>query len=140
MRAALALILLAGAATAQGTDARRAVPGGDAAAGAALMAGYGCGVCHTIPGLRGARGTVGPDLTGIAGRDFIAGSLPNRPGEMIRWLVDPAVFAPDSAMPDMGVTLAEARDIAAYLYTLDAGAPGPMRRNLNVWVGGLFGR
>src|SRR5690606_21805350 len=37
---------------------------------------YGCAACHTIPGVRGARGIVGPSLVGFADRPFIAGRLP----------------------------------------------------------------
>ena len=79
---------------------------------------HGCGGCHEIPGVVGARGKVGPSLKGISGRAYIAGRLDNTPGNLINWIDDPKSVDPRTAMPDVGVTTAEARDIAAYLYTL----------------------
>ncbi|MFP7673957.1 c-type cytochrome [Marivita sp. S0852] len=93
----------------------------DADHGAALMLQYGCGSCHAIPGVAGARGSVGPSLEGFRDRAYVAGVLPNRPGDLVRWLINPPLHAPQTAMPDLGVTEAEARDMAAYLYTLRGG-------------------
>lgn len=55
----------------------------------------------------------------MAGRGFIAGQLPNKPGVMVAFLQDPAALVPTTGMPDVGLSLDEARHIAAYLYTLD---------------------
>jgi len=101
--------------------ASREVFGGDAARGPALMVAHGCGACHVIPGVTGARGTVGPHLSGFADRAYVAGILPNEPGGLVRWLVDPPAHSPQTAMPNLGVTEAQARDMAAYLYTLRGG-------------------
>ena len=79
---------------------------------------YGCGSCHDIPGVSGAVGMVGPPLGTIAQRVFIAGVLPNEPDNMIRWIENPQAIDPKTAMPYMGVSVRDARDIAAYLYTL----------------------
>jgi zinc transporter ZupT len=54
----------------------------------------------------------------IGTRGFIAGVLPNTPQNMVRWLRHPQAVSPKSAMPDLGVTEPDARDIAAYLSTL----------------------
>lgn len=94
------------------------VPGGDPARAPAVMAEHGCGTCHVLPGLPGADGSVGPPLTGFARRAYVAGIVPNRPGPLIDWLLDPAALAPETAMPNVGLDEAEARDIAAWLYTL----------------------
>jgi cytochrome c2 len=94
------------------------VPGGDPQRGRAVMARYGCAACHSIPGVVGARGRVGPPLGGIADRAIIAGKLPNTPENLIRWIQHPQAVEPGNVMPEMGVTEADARDIAAYLYTL----------------------
>ena len=59
-----------------------------------------------------------PTLAGLAGRMYIAGLLPNSPENLIRWIEDPTAIDPQTAMPDVGVTPSDARDIAAYLYTL----------------------
>jgi cytochrome c len=65
-----------------------------------------------------ARATVGPPLVAIAVRTYLAGELPNTPANMQEWIRHPRVVEPRTAMPDTGVTDGDARDIAAYLYTL----------------------
>ena len=86
--------------------------------GRAAISRYGCGSCHTIPGITGAQGLVGPPLSQIASRVYIAGVLPNDPDNMIRWIENPPAVDEKTAMPNMSVTPRDARDIAAYLYTL----------------------
>jgi cytochrome c1 len=78
---------------------------------------YGCGACHTIPGVPGARGMVGPPLATVGGRMLIAGMLTNTPQNLVRWIQGPQAVAPGNAMPNLGVSASDARDIAAYLYT-----------------------
>jgi cytochrome c oxidase assembly factor CtaG/cytochrome c2 len=95
-----------------------ALTGGDPKAGALKIGQYGCSSCHTIPGVRGANQQVGPPLTGIAGRMYIAGILPNNPENMVRWITNPPANDPKTAMPNLGVNTKDATDIAAYLYTL----------------------
>jgi len=90
----------------------------DAGRGRAAIRRYGCGSCHSIPGITGAGGLVGPPLGQIASRVYIAGVLPNEPENMIRWIQNPPAVDEKTAMPNMGVTARDARDIAAYLYTL----------------------
>ena len=51
-------------------------------------------------------------------RTMIAGELPNSPDNLVRWIKDPELVEPGTAMPDLGLTDSEARDVAAYLYTL----------------------
>ncbi|MFN2637118.1 MAG: cytochrome c oxidase assembly protein [Gemmatimonadaceae bacterium] len=99
-------------------DERHMLTNADVDRGEIAIRKYGCGSCHTIDGITGARGLVGPPLTGIASRVYIAGVLPNVPGNMISWLENPPGVDPKTAMPNMGVTPRDARDIAAYLYTL----------------------
>lgn len=92
--------------------------GGDAERGAAAIARLGCGACHEIPGISDARGLVGPPLTHMAKRAYIAGTIPNTPTNMILWLRWPQGLLPDSAMPNMGASLSDSRDMTAYLFTL----------------------
>ncbi|HEU5303076.1 MAG TPA: hypothetical protein VFU40_00400, partial [Gemmatimonadales bacterium] len=94
------------------------VVGGDAKRGRTSLDGFGCGSCHVIPGVRGARGLVGPPLTMFARRAYIAGQLPNDADNLIQWIQAPQAVEPGTAMPNLGVDLAVARDMAAYLYTL----------------------
>jgi cytochrome c1 len=92
--------------------------GGDAAAGAVVIAQKGCGSCHTIPGIRGARGVVGPPLLFFSRRTMIAGELPNTPDNVVAWIRSPQSVEANTAMPNLGLTEQEARNVAAYLYTL----------------------
>jgi cytochrome c2 len=97
------------------------IAGGDAERGRLLIQRYECGACHMIDGVRGANGIVGPPLTDFAQRVVLAGIVPNAPRTLVPWLMNPPAMAPDTAMPDLGINEPEARDIAAYLYTLGAG-------------------
>jgi cytochrome c1 len=86
--------------------------------GADLIIANGCGTCHAIPGIAGARGNVGPPLDHIGTRVFIAGMLRNTPDNMVRWLKNPQAVIPGNAMPNMNLSDAQARDITAYLTEL----------------------
>lgn len=94
------------------------VKGGDAERGLLLVRQYQCGACHAIPGVPGAGGDAGPSLAYTGRLGYIAGSIPNQPANMVRWLQDPPALKPDTAMPSLGVSEEEARHMAAYLYTL----------------------
>ncbi len=94
------------------------VADGDAARGRDVVARIGCGVCHDVPGIAGARGRVGPPLAGFGMRSFIAGQIPNRPDLLVRFVRDAPSLAPATAMPDLPLSEAEARDVAAFLLTL----------------------
>jgi cytochrome c oxidase assembly factor CtaG/cytochrome c2 len=98
--------------------AAAAMTGGDPERGSDALASYGCTSCHTIPGIREARGLVGPPLTSIGSRVYLAGRLPNTPDNIKKWIQHPRAVDEKTAMPETGVTDADARDIAAYLYTL----------------------
>lgn len=87
--------------------------------GARLIAQAGCGSCHTVPGVRGADGKVAPPLMFFSRRTFIAGELPDSEDNLVRWLKDPPAVEPGTAMPNLHLTDAQARDIAAYLETLE---------------------
>jgi mono/diheme cytochrome c family protein len=69
--------------------------------GRRLIADFGCGSCHFIPGIPGADSTAAPPLDRFYQRTYIQ---------------NPQQIDPGNAMPDLGVTQEEARDIAAYLY------------------------
>jgi cytochrome c2 len=97
------------------------IEGGDAERGRRLIRTYGCGVCHHIDGIAGANGTVGPPLERYAQRNLLAGVVPNTPRFLVAWLIDPPALAPGTGMPAIGLSQAEARDMATYLYTLGAG-------------------
>jgi cytochrome c2 len=116
----VATAMLAGplASTAYADIAAWAVPGGDAQRGAKQIQALGCAGCHEVPGVKGAHGNVGPPLTRFGDRTFIAGMLSNTPSNLVKWIREPQTVVPGNAMPNMGISDADARDIAAYLYTL----------------------
>ena len=91
---------------------------GDPSKGQALIRKLGCGSCHDIPGIVGAHGMVGPPLTRMASRQYVAGLLRNTPENMVRWLRFPQQVVPGNAMPNLGLSDHDARQIAAYLATL----------------------
>lgn len=109
--------VLAGCLQPAGAEQHR-VAGADAIAGHRLVVRHDCGVCHVIPGVRGSRGRVGPSLAGFGRRGYVAGILPNTPDNLVWWLLDPPDVSPRTAMPQLGLAVAEARQIAAFLATL----------------------
>ena len=115
MKAALVLLVIL-TATGCGGVAAVSVPGGHSDRAPVLSEAYGCGSCHTIPGIDGADGRVGPNLSGLADKQNIAGRLHNTPDDVVRWITKPQEVDPGNLMPDLGVSDAAARDIAAYLY------------------------
>ena len=109
--AGLALVLLAGCGVSDNGL-------GDPYVGRVVIAQQACGSCHRIPGIAGAEGTVGPPLDHFAGRKTIAGTLPNSPAGLVHFLQEPETVVKNGAMPNMALSQAQARQIAAYLYTL----------------------
>jgi cytochrome c2 len=96
---------------------------GDADRGRTLLENKGCASCHRMTGVPSlaarptpeplpadvfARGqAMAPDLRYVRDR--------MRPASLVQWIVDPKAVKPDASMPALGVTEAEAADIAAYL-------------------------
>lgn len=117
--ALLFLVVMLPLAACAGEPKRVVVDGGDPARGRAAIERYACTACHVIPGVPGYGSNVGPPLHKMAIRGYIGGVLPNMPDDMVRWLRDPPAIDPRTAMPSLGISEADARDMAAYLYTLD---------------------
>jgi hypothetical protein len=110
-------------------DARPApavsLTGADLAHGCALLDTRGCGACHVFSGVAPLAGgeanpkpgdpdprtavALAPDLRFT--RERIAAP------ELVRWLLDPKAVKHDTVMPTLGLTAAEARDLAAYVLT-----------------------
>lgn len=114
----VALLCASACEEAAGREPRYVVANGSADRGKAAIQQYGCGSCHTIPGVSGANGTVGPPLNFWSRRTYIAGEVPNTPDFLVRWIEVPQAIEPGVAMPNLGVPEGPARDMAAYLYTL----------------------
>jgi cytochrome c len=121
-RLVLPAVLLFGVAACNGRSSERAeeaarMTGGDPLRGRDAILRLGCASCHTIPGIPGDA-NVGPSLDRISGRVYIGGVQLNTPANLARWLKDPPGVDPRTAMPNVGATDDEVRDISAYLYTL----------------------
>ena len=91
---------------------------GDAKRGKVALEQYACPTCHRIPGVVGEQAPVGPPLDRLALRQYLAGVLQNTPDNLVQWLRTPQELHPRTAMPNLGVSERDARDMAAYLYTL----------------------
>ncbi len=100
------------------SDPPRTIMGADANRGLAVIDRLGCAACHDTPGVAWPKGRAGSSLRGFADSPMIAGQFRNRPDTLIAFLKDAPSMAPATAMPAMPLTDAEARDVAAYLYTL----------------------
>lgn len=93
--------------------------GASAQRGKALIEGFECGVCHVIPGVRGAHSHVGPSLQAFRANIYVAGRYPHTPQIVAAFVRDAPALSPGTAMPAFEMSEAQARDIAAYLYTLE---------------------
>jgi cytochrome c oxidase subunit 2 len=95
-----------------------AAPPGDSLAAQGLHAfvANGCTACHTVRGTPAA-GAIGPDLTHVGSRLRIAaGTLPNDPDTLARWIGHAERFKPGVRMPPFrGVSAGDRFAIAAYL-------------------------
>jgi cytochrome c len=78
---------------------------------------YGCVACHEIKGVEQANGVIGPSLEKIRERVYVGGVAPNTPDNLVKWIMHPKELSPKTAMPELGVSETDARDIAAYLYS-----------------------
>jgi putative membrane protein len=110
---------ISGCQATEGADlVARQLTGGDPLRGKAAIHNYGCDTCHTIPGILTAVATVGPPLTQLGRRVYLAGRIENTPANLIQWIKHPRSVDEKTAMPETGVNDRDGRDIAAYLYTL----------------------
>jgi cytochrome c len=101
-------------------DDERRPSAASAERGRTLIHAYGGGACHFVPGVPGAHGRVGPNLTGFGRQRYLAGGLiRNTPEQVSAFIDDPAALRPGSTMPAVGVSPADAADMAAYLHTLE---------------------
>lgn len=114
-----ALVVVALASTAcAGRERPSVVTQGNQELGRQVISRYGCGTCHTIPGVKGARALVGPPLTQFGRRSYIAGQLANNESNLARWIRDPQSVEPGTAMPNLNVSPQDAQNMAAYLSSL----------------------
>lgn len=86
--------------------------GGDPAKGKKLFETVGCQACHKV---KGNGELFGPNLTRIGQKVD--------PDWLVSWIKNPDEFNPNSIMPNLRLTLAQASDIAAYLLQFDQKRP-----------------
>lgn len=114
--AAGATVTSLGAATQQAAPAApdTTTPAGK---GAKLFATRGCIGCHTLDATSKAT-MIGPNLANVGGRRYIgAGTLLNDDENLARWVFNPQLIKHGVLMQPMGLTMDEARQVAAYLRT-----------------------
>jgi cytochrome c oxidase subunit II len=88
------------------------------ARGQQIFLGSACEYCHRIAGTN-ASGTIGPDLTHLASRlALAAGTIPNNPGDLAGWILDPQHVKPGNRMPGTALTGSELQSLLAYLESL----------------------
>lgn len=75
----------------------------------------GCGACHHLATIAGARGVTGPPLDDLFEQVYIAGHLPNTPDHVAHFVERPHEVDPATAMPSIGLSAEEARAIAQFL-------------------------
>jgi cytochrome c oxidase subunit 2 len=77
-----------------------------------------CGGCHAVRG-SDAKGELGPDLTHLMSRETIAaGTLPNTPADLRRWISQTQTIKPGSEMPVVSLSTAELDAVVGYLKSL----------------------
>jgi cytochrome c oxidase subunit 2 len=77
-----------------------------------------CMMCHTVRGTSAAA-RLGPDLTHVATRSTLgAGTLPNTPENLAKWIADPQHVKPGNRMPPTGLSPEEINAVVAYLQVL----------------------
>jgi cytochrome c oxidase subunit II len=77
-----------------------------------------CAACHTVRGTSAA-GSLGPDLTHVGGRQYIAaGMLPTTRGSLAAWVADPQTIKPGNNMPLVPLEPRELNALSAWLASL----------------------
>lgn len=104
--------------------------GADMGKGRQLLETKGCGSCHVFTGVAALPSSSPPAMEPKAferghrlAPDLRVARERMTAARMIAWLEDPKAVKPDSAMPNIALTPAEARDIAAYVLGVELTAP-----------------
>jgi cytochrome c oxidase subunit 2 len=90
--------------------------GAEYAAGEKLFMTKGCMGCHAVQAVGAPKGLIGPNLANVGAREYIAaGWLKNTDENLERWIREPQAVKKGVLMPNLGVTVEEARALRAYL-------------------------
>ena len=93
--------------------------GGDPEAGKQAIVIHDCHSCHVIPGIEGEEHVQGPTLAHWATRSTVAKQWPNTPENLENWIRHSEQLRPGTTMKMLSVSEKDARDIAAYLDSLN---------------------
>ena len=78
-----------------------------------------CVYCHAIRGTD-SQGRVGPDLTHLASREYLAaGTIPNTNGNLTGWILNPDAIKPGTLMPGIHLPAPDLQALIAYLESLE---------------------
>jgi cytochrome c oxidase subunit 2 len=103
-------------ATVQQPAAPRAGQGSQYAAGEKLFTAKGCVACHSLYAVNAPKGMVGPNLANVGARSYIAaGTLKNTDENLAHWIRDPQGIKKGVLMPNLGVSEADSKTLAAFL-------------------------
>ena len=92
--------------------------GADTLAGSKLFAAKGCIGCHSLNAVKFSKGLIGPNLANVGSRHYIAaGTLLNTDENLAHWIQHPWSVKHGVLMPELGLSEADARTLAAYLRT-----------------------
>ncbi|MBA2627709.1 MAG: cytochrome c, partial [Gemmatimonadales bacterium] len=92
--------------------------GPDTTGGAKLFAAKGCVGCHALSATNASKGLIGPNLSNVGARRYIAaGTLLNTDENLARWIHNPQAIKVGVLMPNLGVSDEDARTLAQYLRT-----------------------
>jgi mono/diheme cytochrome c family protein len=100
-----------------------ALAGADATRGRAVMEAKGCPSCHVFTGVPPLAGeSVPKDLKGLASGVSLAPDFRTTRKRMsethvLTWIKSPKAMKPDTAMPELALTDAEIKDVAAFILT-----------------------
>lgn len=103
----------------QSRDPRVEETGGSITRGQELVKIHGCVACHSVSGVASVNDGYGPSFDDFPAQRLIGGSVENEPDTLIQFLISPQTVIPDTAMPTVGISEEDARDIATWLYSLD---------------------
>jgi cytochrome c oxidase subunit 2 len=103
----------------KGASQPAAAGGNSERRGAELFQSAGCGACHAIRGTL-AVGAIGPDLSRVGARRFLAAAtVPNTTENLVRLIAHGQSIKPGNLMPEFGVfSEEELRALATYLTSL----------------------
>jgi len=91
---------------------------GELEAAYTLFKSKGCIGCHMAPGIPEAKGTIGPDLEGLASRGQVAGVLDLNLANLTKWIQNPPAIKPGTVMPALGLSDADVKTLVVWLLTL----------------------